>query len=235
MLSTDVLEVAVTCDASQYLVWFTVVLFMSSVAYVTLFKSSTSMRLSQVSKQGLLAVVAMSGPFRAAAACHTMQVRVFSNHEHTRALTAHDVWAVVGSSTDLAPLAARSADVSLAAPSSGTVLWADLWTVPMHATGGSQMKGPSPLLSAWLEFGLMPSRVQHGRALQQGATPLQLFGTVASSTEGMQDGTSAVDELIAGRLPNAQTLACSEFLLPQDQETIHMYNSLLEHLNVSAE
>ena len=162
-----------------------------------------------------------------------MQVRVFSNHEHTRALTAHDVWAVVGSSTDLAPLAARSADVSVAAPSSGTVLWADLWTVPKHATGGSRMQGPSPLLPAWLEFGLMPSRVQHGRALQQGATPLQLPDTVtSSSSEGMEAGTNAVNELTAGRLPNAQTLECSEFLLPQDQESIRMYNSLLEHLDV---
>lgn len=160
-----------------------------------------------------------------------MQVRVFSNHEHTRALTAHDVWAVVGSSTDLAPLAARSADVSVIAPASGTVLWADLWTVPAHATGGSRMQGPSPLLSAWLEFGLMPSRVQHGRALQQGATPLQLPGTEAVETlEGMQAGTNAVDELVAGRLPDAQTLTRSEFLLPQDQETIQMYNSVLKYL-----
>lgn len=165
-----------------------------------------------------------------------MQVRVFSNHEHTRALTAHDVWAVVGSSTDLAPLAARSADVSVTAPASGTVLWADLWTVPAHATGGSRMQGPSPLLSAWLEFGLMPSRVQHGRALQQGATPLQLPGTVAEETlEGMQAGTNAVDELVAGRLPDAQSLTRSEFLLPQDQETIQMYNSVLKHLEEPVE
>ena len=78
----------------------------------------------------------------------------------------------------------------------------------------------------------MPSRVQHGRALQQGATPLQLPATGTSSSEGMQAGTNAVDELIAGRLPDAQTLARSEFLLPQNQETIHMYNSVLERLDV---
>ena len=193
------------------------------------------MRLSQVPSLALLAVSWCEAPLLRAAACHIMQVRVFSNHEHTRALTAHDVWAVVGSSTDLAPLAARSADVTVAAPSSGTVLWADLWTVPTHATGGSRMQGPSPLLSAWLEFGLMPSRVQHGRALQQGATPLQLPGTVTSSSERMQAGTNAVDELIAGRLPDARTLARSEFLLPQNQETIHMYNSVLERLDVPVE
>jgi len=159
-----------------------------------------------------------------------LQVRLFSNHEHTRALTAHDVWAVVGSSTDLSPLASRSFDVSVTAPSSGTVLWADLWTVPAHATGGSRMQGPSPLLSAWLEFGLMPSRVQHSRGLQQGAAPLELPGDVAS--EEMKVGTDADDGLVADVMPHAQTLIRSEFLLPLDKETIRMYNSVLESLDL---
>ena len=166
---------------------------------------------------------------------HAVQVRLFSNHEHTRALTAHDVWAVVGSSTDLSPLASRSFDVSVTAPSSGTVLWADLWTVPAHATGGSRMQGPSPLLPAWLEFGLMPSRVQHSRGLQQGAAPLQLPERVTTMSEEMQAGTDAVDELVPDALPDAQTLICSEFLLPLDQETIRMYNSVLGDLDLAGQ
>ncbi|KAL3137083.1 hypothetical protein ABBQ32_006668 [Trebouxia sp. C0010 RCD-2024] len=164
-----------------------------------------------------------------------LQVRVFSNHEHTRALTAHDVWAVVGSSTDLSPLASRSFDVSVTAPTSGTVLWADLWAVPAHATGGSRMQGPSPLLPAWLEFGLMPSRVQHSRGLQQGAAPLQLSDSVTSMSEGMQAGTDDVDELLADTMPDAQTLMRSEFLLPLDQETILMYNSVLGGLDLAGQ
>lgn len=171
-----------------------------------------------------------------AATCHhAVQVRVFSNHEHTRALTAHDVWAVVGSSTDLSPLASRSFDVSVTAPTSGTVLWADLWAVPAHATGGSRMQGPSPLLPAWLEFGLMPSRVQHSRGLQQGAAPLQLSDSVTSMSEGMQAGTDDVDELLADTMPDAQTLMRSEFLLPLDQETILMYNSVLGGLDLAGQ
>lgn len=170
--------------------------------------------------------------FKAGVHHRAVQVRLFSNHEHTRALTAHDVWAVVGSSTDLAPLATRSFDVSVTAPSSGTVLWADLWTVPAHATGGSRMQGPSPLLSAWLEFGLMPSRVQHSRGLQQGAAPLELPESVSSKSEGVQAGTNADDELDGGMMPDAQTLMRSEFLLPLDQETIRMYNSVLGGLDL---
>lgn len=165
---------------------------------------------------------------------HAVQVRVFSDHEHTRALTAHDVWAVVGSSTDLSPLASRSFDVSVTAPASGTVLWADLWTVPAHATGGSRMQGPSPLLPAWLEFGLMPSRVQHSRGLQQGAAPLQLPESLTTS-EGMHAATDDVDELLAGTMPDAQTLMRSEFLLPLDQETIRMYNSVLGGLDLTGQ
>ncbi len=64
-----------------------------------------------------------------------MQVRLFSSRDHTRALAANDVWAIVGSSLDLIPLASRSSNISITAPVSGTALWADLWTVPAHASG----------------------------------------------------------------------------------------------------
>ena len=93
------------------------------------------------------------------------------------------------------------------------------------------MQGPSPLLPAWLEFGLMPSRVQHSRGLQQGAAPLQLPESVTTMSE-MQAGTDAVDELVPDKLPDAQTLIRSEFLLPLDQETIRMYNNVLGGLDL---
>ena len=68
-----------------------------------------------------------------------MQVRVFSSREHTRALSASDVWAVVGWSGDIIPLAERINDVVLVAPASGTALWADMWAVPSQACNGSQV------------------------------------------------------------------------------------------------
>lgn len=70
---------------------------------------------------------------------HCMQVRVFSSREHTRALAAGDVWAVVGWSGDLVPVAERSADIKLIVPASGSALWADVWTVPAHAIHGSRV------------------------------------------------------------------------------------------------
>jgi hypothetical protein len=70
------------------------------------------------------------------------QVRVFSSRDHTRALAAGDVWAAVGWSGDLLPLAERSSNVALTAPASGVPLWADLWAVPAGAAGGSGV-GPA--------------------------------------------------------------------------------------------
>ena len=157
-------------------------------------------------------------------------MRLFSSHEHTRALAANDVWAVVGSSLDLIPVASRASNIAITAPVSGTALWADLWAVPAHASGGSQMQGPSPLLPAWFEFGLMPSRVQPSRGLHLGGSPLQLPGTLSSSQQ--QDSDAASDlgcgsELIDGVMPEKATLMRSEFLLPLDKETTAMYHDLL--------
>ena len=64
---------------------------------------------------------------------------MFSSREHTRALSASDVWAVVGWSGDLLPLAERMNDVVLVAPKSGTALWADMWAVPWQAQNGSKV------------------------------------------------------------------------------------------------
>ena len=72
-------------------------------------------------------------------------MRVFSSREHTRALSASDVWAVVGWSRDLLPLAERVNDIVLVAPSSGTALWADMWAVPGQAQNGSKVITVLPL------------------------------------------------------------------------------------------
>ena len=58
------------------------------------------------------------------------QARLFSARDHVRALGTGDVYAVVGTSADLVPLAERAPSVALVAPQSGTALWADLWAVP---------------------------------------------------------------------------------------------------------
>ena len=95
-----------------------------------------------------------------------LQVRLFSQSEARRALASGDVWAWVGSSEELLPAAASSSNVRIAAPASGTALWADLWVVPAAAgaqdAGAADEEGdqpePSPLLPLWLEFALQPVR-----------------------------------------------------------------------------
>ena len=71
-------------------------------------------------------------------------MRVFSSREHTRALSAGDVFAVVGWSGDLLPLAERINDIVLVAPASGTALWADMWAVPWQAQNGSKVGSAAP-------------------------------------------------------------------------------------------
>ena len=93
-------------------------------------------------------------------------MRLFSERDAGRALAAGDVWALVGPSEEMLTAGARSSNVILAAPASGTALWADLWTVPSSAGEGRGYDPevddgkalPSPLLPLWLEFALEPVR-----------------------------------------------------------------------------
>ena len=76
----------------------------------------------------------------------------------------------------------------------------------------------------------MPSRVQHSRGLQPGASPLLLPGTMSShSTPVVTSGkhSDSDSELTGGVMPKEETLLRSEFLLPLDEETKVMYQELL--------
>ncbi|GBF91197.1 hypothetical protein Rsub_04866 [Raphidocelis subcapitata] len=124
------------------------------------------------------AALAAAGVTRAAARARTRellaQARAFSDRDHVRTLMAGDTLAVVGTSEDLVPLAERTPSLELVAPASGTALWADVWCVPAAASGGHLKVGPSPLLPAWLEFGVLPARAAALGSLRTGATPLLL-------------------------------------------------------------
>ena len=143
-------------------------------------------------------------------------------------MLADDVWAIVGSSQDLLPLAMRSSTVTVVAPTSGVALWADFWAVPAGASGGAEGLGPSPLLPAWFEFALMPNRLQPSRGLQEGASPLQLPSAASAQDLGAVGSLhTAGAELLNGVMPADETLLRSEFLLPLDHDTTALYNDLL--------
>ena len=159
------------------------------------------------------------------------QIKVFSNVDHVRAMSAGEVDVVVGWSDDLVPLAERAATAELIVPLSGTALWADTWCIPTAAAGGAEDDTPSPLLPAWLELGLQPSRLR--RSLRGGASPLVLppvdknfekkKGCFPVRTKAA--GNAALGESL---MPSDAVLSRSEFLLPIDVETAAMYREVLQ-------
>ncbi len=154
------------------------------------------------------------------------QVRVFSSQDHVRAFAAGEVDVAVGWSDDLIALAARQASVALAAPASGTALWADTWAVPRRAAGGGAPGEPSPLLPAWCELALAPARAAPARGLRGGASPLLLPPSAeASACAAVRPPAGA--PLPPGALPPAGVLARSEFLLPLGAAAEAMHRAAL--------
>jgi len=158
------------------------------------------------------------------------QVRLFSNRDHIRALTAGDVWAVVGWSNDLIAISERSTNVEVVAPQSGMPLFADVWAVPSGATGGNMQTGPSPLLPSWLEFCVAPARAISYPGLKAGASPC-LLPTGLSATAQRQAGANASQDNALKHehnyLPHTNVLRRSEFLLPLDGTSVNVYRSML--------
>ena len=157
------------------------------------------------------------------------QVRLFGSRDLSKAMLAEDIWATVASSTELVPLARRTSDYRLTAPASGTALWADLWTVPAGANGGSHLTGPSPLLPALFEYVLMPNRLLHKKGLQSGPSPLQLPELISSTVLAHQhlpipEGSNVLNH---DELPAHHILRRSEFLHPLDTDTSALYADLL--------
>lgn len=98
------------------------------------------------------------------------------------------------------------------------------------------------MLPSWLEFGLQPMRAERQRDLQAGASPLLLPDATPPAAprrkgkaptlhqEGRPEdgGAQALNVLDRGVLPNAETLARSEFLLPLDSNSQRLYWELLD-------
>lgn len=163
------------------------------------------------------------------------QVLVASDREAPRSLVAGDISALVGWSEDLAPLALSSSKLQLVTPASGTVLWADMWAVPV-AAGKHGLGKPSPLLPLWFELALQPQRVSELNQLRRGFSPLQLPGNGGSRESvdfnvDSQPGTSLLAgvsvKTVANYMPSRNVLAHSEFLEPLDTTTQALYARLI--------
>ena len=98
---------------------------------------------------------------------------------------------------------------------------------------------PSPLLPAWMLYGLEPTRASRKRGLQGGASPLLLPGAVRaarchadapaadSSTLG---AAGRLDVSLGERMPSDEVLERSEFLEPLQPEMADLYWKLLQPL-----
>lgn len=149
-----------------------------------------------------------------------------SDRDAARALASGDALAAVGSSAALAPLAMRSSAVETVAPASGTALWADVWAVPAFAAGGGGGGGPSPLLPAWLELPLAPSRADASLGLRGGgASPLLLPEKGRVWRPAVPGGPPAY--LDRGALPPPSILAASDFLTPPDDDVAAVFRDAL--------
>eukprot|EP00899_Mesostigma_viride_P003065 jgi/Mesvir1/1275/Mv16251-RA.1 len=156
------------------------------------------------------------------------QVRYFNNTHYMKALTAGEVWVAVGWSTDVMAVAGQNPSLEVAAPRSGTSLWADVWAVPRipQPQGRGMVKGqrmnpaPSPLLQQWFDFSLQPAR--HESFLRLGASP-----AVASLERVNDDDVGGSVAVSKNGLPSAAILGRSEFLLPMSSRAMGQYRQLI--------
>ena len=128
--------------------------------------------------------------------------------QHLQALAAGDAWVAIGSSADLLPFAMRTPGVTVVAPASGTLLWADLWALP-----ASRAADPSPLLRQWHEFTTQPARADAAAGLKPGASPL-LLPPAAPADAHSGPPPACFADLERGVWPRRAVLERSEFMLP---------------------
>ncbi|MBF2097911.1 MAG: extracellular solute-binding protein [Gloeomargaritaceae cyanobacterium C42_A2020_066] len=139
------------------------------------------------------------------------QVRLYSNRYYLQPLMQGDVWAAVGWSSDLLPVARRNPMLGVVVPRSGTALWADLWVAP-RAAGAVP-----PLAQDWLQFCHQPRQGQS--LLTQGTSaPPRLLGN-ASPSNPIALGHPA-------QIPAPEVLQRSEFLQPLSPGSTDQYRQL---------
>eukprot|EP00897_Mesotaenium_endlicherianum_P006262 jgi/Mesen1/5664/ME000287S04923 len=158
------------------------------------------------------------------------QIRVYDNEQYLTALKSGDAWVAVGWSSDILPYARRSSNTAVVVPAGGTALWADLWAIPATtkfassaSKVGGRVRGPSPLVSQWIDFCLQPARAA---AFQQdvyvGSSPLALLlsqsrlvdpalAPAGTSTAGVPEaGSPATGVPTTGDMPTAGVMTAGK-------------------------
>jgi putative spermidine/putrescine transport system substrate-binding protein len=162
------------------------------------------------------------------------QVKFYSSDAYLQPLMLEDTWITVGWSTEILPLVERDRRIGAVVPTSGTLLTADLWVRPASAgspTGASAgaldnsasrppaSSTPTPATQA------LPQQPHYQPNYQQWiefcwqtpiANQLSILGSAVSPIVTGVDRSQLPAKLQASplRLPPAEVLGKSEFLLP---------------------
>ena len=184
------------------------------------------------------------------------QLLTTDDTQYAQALANGDAWAIVGPSDDLLALARRSSLVTVAAPRTGTSLFADVWCVP--ATAAAKPGGVSPLVDQWFDYTTQPARANLRSGLRGGVATVAFDGSRVDYGVGRMDGPAGgfagglgtptnenesslsafirdalaggdatPGDLTRGGMPPDETWARSEFLEPLSPRAREGYNALL--------
>lgn len=132
------------------------------------------------------------------------QARLFSNRDHVRALSAGDVWAVVGWSTDLVPVAERT-------PSVGG------WAVFAQSAGGAA--GVGVLGRQGLSQGVRRAQGLYDRMVAAARRLPQLLRPVAYARKPLPS-PQPIPCLLRGEGMTTGLVACAAAVRPTDRSTL---------------
>ncbi|WLT37935.1 extracellular solute-binding protein [Synechocystis sp. B12] len=135
------------------------------------------------------------------------QVKFYNSKYYLQALLNKDVWLAVGWSNQIIPLLRNQSELRAVIPSSGTSLWADLWTMPADAEGAE-------ITYEWLNFSAQPS------SLEQMAT---FSNALAVPYQNLEVSALSTNPLLAF---SPELLERCEFLAPLDIATVNQYKQL---------
>lgn len=174
------------------------------------------------------------------------QVRLFTSQtsDGLKALSAGDLWAFVGWSSDLVQFARRTTNIELTAAVSGTSLWADVMTMP---TGCKSPYVSQHFFHYWCTMMNDPVFCAPSNGIAGGACPSMLLRNAHRGFDNAGNESkypSAVGSCAKATLPIVQTkhdrgqllnkkiildatLERSEFLHPLDTATEDVYKFLL--------
>ena len=135
------------------------------------------------------------------------QVKFYSDKYYLQALLNKDVWLAVGWSNEIIPLLRSQSDLTAVIPTSGTSLWADLWTIPMGAK-------VEEITYNWLNFSSQPASLEQVATFSNGlAVPYQNREITSLSDNSLLKFSSDL-------------LNRSEFLAPLTPEAENQYKNL---------